>query len=161
MRARLESALGVLPFFAPLRADERVRIAERFRVRRLAAGESWAIAPDAPELVLVLDGQATLTVGGGAPTELFAGDVVGELEVLGHGEGERFTAREPTALATLDRAGLDALFADYPAIAPPWVAALGRELKWRNDLLREISLAHAEGLPAPALEAVLGRRRRN
>src|SRR5437660_1772057 len=66
MRARLESALGVLPFFAPLRADERVRIAERFRVRRLEPGETYAIAPEAPELVLVLDGQATLTVACGA-----------------------------------------------------------------------------------------------
>lgn len=162
MPAGLDSALAMLPFFAHLRTDERVRIAERFRLTRLQAGAAYSIRADAPELVLIAGGQAALALDGGAPVELFAGDVVGELEVaIGRGAGGALTAREPTTLATLDRAGLESLFADFPAVAPPWVAQLARELKWRNDLLREISLAHAEGLPAPALEAVLRRRRRH
>jgi len=46
-------------------------------------------------------------------------DVLGELEVLiGRGADETLTAVEPTTLATLDRAGVDALLADFPAIAP-------------------------------------------
>ena len=98
----------------------------------------------------------------GAPTLLFAGDVVGELDVvIGRGADERLTAAAPTTLAVLDRPALDALYVEFPAIAPPWVAELARELKWRNDLVREISLAHSKGLPPAALEAVLGRRRRH
>jgi hypothetical protein len=152
----------MLPAFASLRADERVRIAERFRIVELARDQAYAVAADAPELLLLLDGEAALAVDGAAPIELFAGDVVGELEAaVGHGGDELITARTPTTLAALDGAAIAQLFTDYPAVAPPWVALLARELKWRNDLLREISLAHAEGLPGPALAAVLARRRRN
>jgi hypothetical protein len=80
--------------------------------------------------------------------------------VVGRGLDGRIVAREPTELANLDHAGVESLLADYPAVAPPWVRALGRELKWRNDLLREVSLAYAEELPSAQLQAVLGRRRR-
>ncbi len=158
----LESALAVLPLFAGLRADERLRIAERFRMVRLERGERHQIAADAPELVVLVDGQADLELEGTPATALFAGDVVGELDVVtGHGPSERFIAAAPTTLATLDRAGLDGLFEDFPAVAPPWVAMLSRELKWRVDLLREVTMAHAEGLPAPSLDRVLAIRRRN
>jgi hypothetical protein len=80
--------------------------------------------------------------------------------VIGHGDAGKLVAPERAVLALLDRAALDSLFADYPAIAPPWVTELARELKWRNDLLREVSLAHAERLPPAQLAAVLNRRKR-
>jgi CRP-like cAMP-binding protein len=162
MRAGLEGALAALPLFSPLRADERVRIAERFTATRLVPGERHQLRAEAPDIVLVLDGEAAFTLGDAAPVALFAGDVIGELDVvIGRGGGGELVARTPMTLATLDRAGIEQLFADFPAVAPRWVALLARELKWRNDQLREISLAHAEGLPAPALAALLARRRRN
>jgi len=158
----VESSLALLPYFAWLRADERLRIAERFRRGELAAGETLTIAADAPELVLVLSGQAELTVDGGAAVTLFAGDAFGELDVvIGKGPESALRAIEATRIARLDRAGLDALLAEFPAAAVPWVAELSRELKWRNDLIREASVAYAERLPPEQLEAVLRRRRRN
>ena len=158
----LASVLQTLPFFRVLRDDERLRIAERFRLQRLEPGAKHAIGAQAPELAIVVDGQADLAVEGGATMPLFAGDVLGELEVLiGRGAEESLTAVEPTTIATLDRAAVDTLLADFPAIAPPWVADLARELRWRNDLMREVSLAHAEGLPPATLASVLRRRRRN
>jgi hypothetical protein len=155
----LESILAELPFFSRLREDERVRIAQRFRRRELAPrGEVHSIDPAHPELVIVLEGEARLEPAG---TPLFAGDVLGQVEVvIGQGNAGKVTAVEPTILAVLDTVGLEALFADYPAIAPAWVAELARELKWRNDMLREVSLARAEGLPKRALEQVLERRKR-
>src|SRR5262249_264633 len=41
-----------------------------------------------------------------------------------------------------------------------FVTELGRELKWRNDLLREVVLARAERLPEAQIESMLRRRRR-
>jgi CRP-like cAMP-binding protein len=158
----LEAALALLPSFGELRVDERLRAAEKFRVVELPVGGEHRIQADAPELVVVVHGRADLLVERGAPLALFAGDVFGEQEIaVGRGSEEQLRALEPTSLAVLDRAGLDALFEEFPALAPPWVAELARELKWRNDLLREVSLAHAENLPPKALEAVLKRRRAN
>jgi hypothetical protein len=161
-RVPVESALAILPYFARLRADERLRIAERFRTAELPAGETLTVEPDAPELVLVLAGQGELTLDGGAPVTLYAGDAFGELDVvIGKGPRAKLKSISVLRIARLDRAGLDALFVEYPAIAPPWVAELSRELKWRNDLIREASVAYAEKLPPEQLEAMLERRRRN
>src|SRR5207245_110916 len=66
----------------------------------------------------------------------------------------------PTTLAALSGADLDALFAECPAIALSFVADLGLELRWRNDLLRDICLAQAAGLPPSMVAALLARSRR-
>jgi hypothetical protein len=153
MRASaLESILALLPYFRRLRADERMRIAARFEEVKLEAGQSWQ--PEA-RLTIVVEGEALFE---GAP--LFPGDTFGEIDVAtGNARAGELVAQLPTVLATLDHAGLEAIFADFPAVAPPWLKELGRELKWRNDLLREISLAYAEKLPPERLEALLARRR--
>src|SRR5438067_2405027 len=75
----LASLLQTLPFFGVLRDDERLRIAERFRLTRLYAGAARVLAAGAPELLIVVDGQADLAVEGGATLPLFAGDMLGEL----------------------------------------------------------------------------------
>src|SRR4051794_6982011 len=130
----LEAALSVLPYFAALRADERLRIADRFRVLKLDPGERFQIFADAPQLTIIVEGAIELAVADAAPTLLFAGTGIGELGVVtGRGPDERLTATLPTTLAVLDRPALDALYVEFPAIAPPWVAELARELKWRND----------------------------
>jgi hypothetical protein len=162
MRAsELESVLALLPYFARLRPEERLRIAARFTPVRLVAGAAYPLDADRPELVVIVSGEADLEREGQPPQPLFAGDTVGdEAVVIARGLGGRIVAREPTELAHLDHTGVESLLADYPAVAPPWVRALGRELKWRNDLLREVSLAYAEQLPPAQLQAVLARRRR-
>jgi CRP-like cAMP-binding protein len=151
----LESALALLGPFRGLRPDERLAIAARFQQISVAPGESWHTAE--PGLVLLIEGQARLAGG----TTLVAGDSLGEVEVAtGEPLNVTLTAVTPARLALLDGAGLDALFAEHPVTALPWLRGLGRELKWRNDLLRELSLAFAENLPPAQLEALLARRRR-
>jgi hypothetical protein len=137
-----------------------VRIAARFQQVTLPRGETLPLAADQPRLVVMVDGEATLEHGGGT-TPLFAGASFGEIEVAtGRGMAGRIVAERPTLLALLDPKSLEAIFSDFPAVAPPWLRELGRELKWRNDVIREVSLAYAEKLPPAQLEAVLARRRR-
>src|SRR5579883_44260 len=104
----LENTLSMLPFFARLRPDERVRIADRFAVQTLDAGTTLELAAAAPEMVVVIDGQLQLAVPDCAPSALFAGDVLGELDVVvGRGVQGKLTASAPSQVARLDRAGLD------------------------------------------------------
>ena len=156
----IESVLATLPYFARLRADERLRIAAHFRELHLQPQETLEIAADAPRLVLIVNGEAHL-VRGEVTMPLFTGDTVGEVDLAtGRAVPAKLIAEHATTIALLDSAGLAEVLAQFPAVAPPWVAELGRELKWRNDVLRELSLAYAERLPPAQLEAVLARRRR-
>jgi hypothetical protein len=66
----------------------------------------------------------------------------------------------PVTVLLLDRPGLDALTAEFPAIVPPLLTEVARELRWKNNLLREVTIASAEGLSGAQLETVLGHRRR-
>jgi CRP-like cAMP-binding protein len=153
----LESRLALLPYFRDLRPDERVRIAARFTPLTLQAGESWQ--PESPRLVLLVEGEARL-LRDGASLPLFGGDSFGEVELATGQTTGRLEAVTPLELALLDGEALEKIFADYPATAPAWLQLLGRELKWRNDVLRELSLAFAENLPPAQLESMLSRRRR-
>lgn len=158
--AALESTLALLPWFAPLRPDERVRIGERFTLVTLESGGRCELAVEQPQLVLVIAGAATLERDG-QRLRLYVGDTVGDTEVAtGQGVAGRIVAdRGRVDLALLDAAAFDRLLETYPAIAPPWLDHLGRELKYRNDLLREVSLAYAEKLPPAHLASLLARRR--
>jgi hypothetical protein len=156
----LDEVLNLLPYFAALRPDERAHAASRMRVVSLNAGQAFALSADAPEWVVVAGGALTLERSG-EKVRLFAGDSAGDAEVLaGKGPAEVMTADEPSSLAVLDRVGMDALFAELPIVARPWVAELGRELKWRNDLLRDVLLARAQGFGSAQVTQVLRRRRR-
>jgi CRP-like cAMP-binding protein len=156
----LDEVLSVLPIFACLRPDERVRVAARMKRILLEPGQSYAQSAEAPALVVVASGELSLQRG----TEtalLFPGDSVGDAESLaGRGPAEVLTALEPSILAVLDRAAIDGVLGDFPICARPWVAELGRELKWRNDLMREVLLARAQGWSQAQLSAVLRSRRR-
>jgi len=154
----MESVLATLPYFARLRADERLRIAAHFHEVHLQPDETLEV--DEPRLLVIVDGEARLERGGVTLT-LFTGDTVGEVDLAtGRSLPSKLTAERASTIATLDAPALAELLAQFPAVAPPWVAELGRELKWRNDVLREVSLAYAERLPPAQLEAVLARRRR-
>jgi hypothetical protein len=155
----LDTLLALVTPFARLRPDERVRIAQRFTTVQLTDGESLDLVAEQPHFVVIVDGELELD-GTGRARPLFAGDTLGEVELAaGRGRAGRLVARGPATVATLDRPALDSILAEWPAAAVPWLDLLGRELKWRNDLLREVSLAYAEGLPPARLESVLGRRR--
>lgn len=155
-----EHALEMLPYFRALRPDERVRIAARLQIVKLAPGATHDIAAGAPALVLVCGGAVTLSREGMRPAPLFTGDSFGEAEVVaGLCAPSQVTARTESVLAVLDKPLLDALLAEYPVIALPLVAVLGGELKWRNALLREVVLARAEKLSEPQLARLLRGRR--
>jgi CRP-like cAMP-binding protein len=154
-----DDVLDWVPYFRPLRPDERTRIAGRVRHVQLGTGETYALSAQAPALVIVERGVLSISRGGEA-AQLFVGDSVGDAEVLaGTGAAEVLTATEPSVLAVLERAEVDALLREYPITARPWVAELGRALKWRNDVLREVLLARSEGWRPEQLAAMLKRRR--
>ena len=61
MSAALERVLRDLPFLAPLRPDELVRVAARFRCESVPAGQSLLLDDESPELLMVLRGQLSVT----------------------------------------------------------------------------------------------------
>jgi hypothetical protein len=70
---------------------------------------------------------------------LGAGDHWGEFALFAEiPSGVEVTAREPTILALLDPGGFRAIAEEFPIIGVRVAANLSRELKWKNDLLREI-----------------------
>lgn len=154
-----DDVLDLVPYFAGLRPDEKARVATRLRVVDLVDAERAELEADA--LAVVVGGEATLARGQAEPIRLVAGDTFGEVEVVrgGH-EPATLVARGPARVATLARRDLDALFAEIPSLALPFVVELGRELKWHNDLLREVCMARSEGLSAAELAEVVRRRRR-
>src|SRR4051812_24204669 len=143
-----------------LRSDERTRLGARMRVHRLEPrGAPLSLAVDEPALVIVAEGRARVT---GREQLLFPGDSTGAVAVA-TGRGQALTLDAGHGGATLllvDRAIFARMLEDFPAVAPAFLAEVARELKWKNDLLREVSLAHAEGLPDEQLAAVLHSRRR-
>lgn len=160
-RPAADDVLSLVPYFKRLRPDERVRVARALAITHLAPAETFALDPAAPKLVIVVEGELALTTQGGGRGRLFPGDSLGDYEVVeGKGEAGLLTARAASTVATLDHASLEKLFEQLPIIGVRFVAELGRELKWRNDLLREVCLARAEGLAPARLEGVLRRRRR-
>lgn len=159
MSETLETVLSGLSIFERLRPDEIGRIASKFTTRTVAAGDTFEIARDAPELVVLVEGGADLAVdlgGVDARARLDPGDRWGELQLLtGRPRAAKLVARRACKIATLDRAGLDALLETYPAIALPLATELASHLRNKNDERRQILELHAEGLAADALKAAI------
>jgi CRP-like cAMP-binding protein len=159
--AAADDVLSLVPYFRSLRPDERVRVERALVITPLAPGQSFALDSASPRLVIVVDGSLELANETGGKGRLFPGDSLGDYEVVeGRGAAGLLTAREPATVATLDHASLEKLFEQLPILGVQFVAELGRELKWRNDLLREVCLARAEGLAEARLAGMLRRRRR-
>lgn len=162
----LERLAAELPFLAPLRRDERARAATHFRPVELAAGEARRIGTPSPEALVVVTGKVTIEsvpVEGGAPVrvELGPGDHVGVVALLvGRAAPAQLTAAAPARVALLDRAGYEAIAAEFPAIAIPACNVLAAELTWRDDLLREVAAIEAEHLAPEERAAALDARRR-
>src|ERR1700737_2299415 len=157
-RLSLEGALELLPYFARLRPDERVRVAREFKSVEIQDGGTASV--EEPVLVIVLSGELVLIRNAADRTRLFPGDAVGGVELLaGRSLAGTLQARGPAVAAVLDRPSLQRILEQFPAVALPWMAAMGRELSWRNELLREVLLARSAKLSAGELRFFLRRRR--
>ena len=150
-----------------LRPDERERALARFRLVELKEGERLALPVSAPpSLGLVVDGQLTLRraeLPGLAPVEtvLGPGDRWGELAIFaGLRVDVEATARCPSRLALLDPEGFREITREFPVVWLEVSRRLSSELKWKNDLLREIQEFDAWQLGPEALELFLIAKRR-
>jgi len=163
----LEAVLAQLSMFERLRLDEVGRVAQRFEVETLAADKphSFDATRESARMVVVLSGRVAIEVDSPAGTlhsELEPGDRHGDVALLtGTLNPMRARALEGDAvIATLDRAGLDAVIDDVPAVALPLARELASELRSRQDVARQLMELHAEGLPAEELRAAVDERRR-
>jgi CRP-like cAMP-binding protein len=162
----LEHALASVSLFEALRIDEVARAARRFALRELAPGETaeFGGGPGDARLVVVIAGRARLEAVVAerrvravlGPGDRFGGAAL----VSGRARPFRVVARDRVTLATLDRAGLDELLEEFPAVALPLAAELSSELRARNDAVRQLLELHAERLPHDELVAALAERRR-
>ena len=157
---RLESSedlVELLPSFDALRPDEKVRVARRIRVVPLQAGEKYAL--DRPMLIVIGGGELLLIRRKGERTSLYPGDSVGSAEVLaGRQVPGTLSAVKPSLIGVVDESAAAAILEEFPIVAVAWVSELARELRWRNDLLREILLARSAKLPPLEMKLILRRR---
>jgi len=166
MRAALERVLRDLPFFSPLRPDELVRTAARFRCVTLNSGDSLILYQSGPEFLTVLSGEALVTTSSlvGQPAEtvrLTRGDSLGDVALAsGQGYAATVAALGPVELAILDEPGLREILAEFPIVALPLVEAVAQELRFKDSLIRELGEIEALGLSGRELEGALSVRRR-
>lgn len=92
-----------------------------------------------------MKGRIALEVDGASGTkraQMVPGDCHGELALLtGSGHSTRLASKRGATLATLDRAGLDAILLELPAVARPLAEELAHELHvaspcWKRSALR-------------------------
>ena len=130
----LEAVLGGLAIFEQLRPDEVARIAPRFTRVRLVAGEQrpagsaaeWRCdSSDAgqPHLLVVIDGEVEVVTQHGAGelrARMTAGDRYGTFSmVTGYAKPFTVSPRRRATIAILDRAGYEAVMAEFPVVALP------------------------------------------
>jgi CRP-like cAMP-binding protein len=114
-------------------------------------------------MIVVVRGALALEVDtpvGTLRSRLVAGDRYGETALLtGQAREARIDAARDAVIATVDRAGLDALLDEFPAIGLPLSLELASELASKNDVVRQLLELHAERLPAAQMAAALSARR--
>jgi CRP-like cAMP-binding protein len=164
----LEEMLAQLSLFEHLRPDEVGRIAARFHVEELPAGRTrtFEATLEHARMLVTVWGHVVIEVDspvGTLRSELEPGDRHGDVALLtGVPHAVRATAADgDAALATIDRAGLDAILDEFPAMALALATELASELRVRQDVARQLLELHAEGLPAEELLAAVDERRRS
>jgi CRP-like cAMP-binding protein len=160
-----EAVFGALSIFENLRRDEIGRVARRFELREISAGESLSIdeSLENSRLIVVLRNRVDLfvtTSAGTLESVLEPGDRYGELTVLaGLSQKLKVVASDGATIALLGRRELDALLEEFPVIALSLAAELASECSAKNDLARQLLELHAEGLAEDELAAAIGERR--
>jgi CRP-like cAMP-binding protein len=158
----LEVVLANLAIFEHLRLNEVGRIARRFEVTQLAAGDRQGAEVVEPRLVVVIRGEVDVEVhepGGTLRARMAIGDRFGTFSLL-TGEAQPFTvvARRPATVATIGRAGFAAVLEAFPAVALPLARELATEVGVRDDFLRQLLELYAANLPAHELRAAVAER---
>jgi CRP-like cAMP-binding protein len=161
----LEGVLGSVSFLEKLRPDEIGRVARRFEIAELAAGEARRFDAEGSRLVVVVEGRARVAIEsahGAATSALEPGEHHGELGLLtGRARAFTVTARGGAArLALLDRAGLDGVLEDAPIVAEALAREVASELAAVNEASRELVELDAVALPADEIQAALDAKRR-
>jgi CRP-like cAMP-binding protein len=163
----LERVLAQLSMFERLRADEIVRMARHFRVESLVADEPRVFdpTPESARMIVAVKGRVGIEVdspAGALRSELEPGDRHGDLALLsGCLQRVHATAVDGDAsIATIDRAGLDAVLDEAPVVGLTVARELASELRSRQDVARQLLELHAEGLPQAELRAAVDERRR-
>jgi len=156
--SELESVLAQVAIFEHLRRDEIGRIARRFERVVLAPRQRHPCSG----LVIVVRGIVDLEVeeaSGVVRARMAAGDRYGTSSLV-TGEAKPFAVvgRFPATVATIDRAGFQALLDEIPAIALPLARELAREVGVRDDFLRQLLELQAAKLPPEELRAAIDRR---
>ncbi len=164
----VEAVLAQLSMFERLRPDEIGRAATRFQAEVLARGatRTFEPTPEGARMIVAVRGALAIEVDSAAGplrSELEPGDRHGDVALLaGTLARVRATALEGEAvIATLDRAGLDAILDEVPAVALPLARELSTELRTRQDVARQLLELSAEGLRGDELRAAVDERRRS
>lgn len=130
--------LAWVPIFAQCnrrQLDEIGRVADEILVK---AGEEFIRQGDVGrEVLILLDGSATVSVDGKVVAKLGRGDVVGELSVLTPGHHRRnASVRADTEISALvlTASGLDQLLDDVPGLAKHLLHEVARRLAADEDL---------------------------
>ena len=163
----VESVLANVSLFERLRPDEIARVARRFVVETLAAGETrmMSAALDEARITVVVRGVVDVevtTAAGKLSSRLDVGDRSGDVALLTRRpRPTTLTAVEAATLAMLDAAAMDAILAEFPAVALPLARELASELNAMNDVLRQLVEVHAEDLSPNQLASALDERRQH
>jgi hypothetical protein len=159
----LEAVLGGLAIFEQLRPDEVARIARRFTRVTLGAGERHELDAAEPRLVVVIDGDVEVVIqhqAGELHARMAPGDRYGTFSmVTGYAKAFVVIPHRRAMIAILDRAGYDAVMAEFPAVALPLAREIAGELAVRDDFLRQLLELHGSNLPEPELKAAIAERR--
>lgn len=160
--SELEDVLANLTLFERLRPDEVGRIARRFTVVELAAGEREAEPASPARLVVVIRGEVDVELrerGAVLRARMASGDVFGALAVLTEAApAYAVVAHRAATIAVIDRARFTTVLDDYPAVALPAARELAQEVAVRDDFLRQLLELHAAHLPPAELRAAIHER---
>jgi CRP-like cAMP-binding protein len=158
----LEAVLAELSIFEQLRPDEVARIARRFTIVTLEPGGRCDETADA-RLVVVVGGTVDVDVVEGdhhLRARMTTGDRFGTYSVVtGYVKPFTVAAHTRATIAQIDRAGFEAVLAEFPAVALPLAREVATELGTRDDFLRQLLEVHASNLPAAELRAAIAERR--
>lgn len=154
----LERSLSLVSIFSRLRPDEIGRIAQRATILELGAGQSHTMAAtlEAARLMIVIAGEVDATLEdptGIVHERMYPGDRYGEAMLLdGTPKAVQLTAHSRCQLVLFSQADLNAVLAEFPAVALPLAEELSSELRARNEQVRQVLDLRASGLPTRVIE---------